>query len=426
MKKIAIIGSGFVGLGAAFKLVNSGYNITVFEKENDPGGLAGGFKLSHWQWSLERHYHHWFSNDHFILNLAKQINYLSVVKRPKSSVFISNLLYQLDSPYHVATFPKLDLANRIRMAAVLAFLRLNPFGVYLDNISAHDFLKAAMGDISYKMIWDPQLGNKFGEYKREVSLSWFWARIYKRTAKLVYPEGGFLSFAEALQEEIEKKGGKFTFGEEALAIRKEKDKLLVETKSGKEKFDVVIVTTPIRFFLKMVENLPAEYSAKLKKLQSLAAVNMVLRLRKPFLKDGTYWLSICKPKSKITAIVEHTNFIDKKFYGGEHLVYLGNYLKETDLRFQMNNQALLSYYDSMLRKINPSYKENLLGFEVFRNLDAQPIISVGYKKIIPPFKTPVSNLYLANMDQVYPWDRGTNYAVEVGEKAADAIMALKH
>jgi hypothetical protein len=30
-------------------------------------------------------------------------------------------------------------------------------------------------------------------------------------------------------------------------------------------------------------------------------------------------------------------------------------------------------------------------------------------------------LYFASMSQVYPWDRGTNFAVEIGRRAARMI-----
>ena len=33
-------------------------------------------------------------------------------------------------------------------------------------------------------------------------------------------------------------------------------------------------------------------------------------------------------------------------------------------------------------------------------------------------KTPIPGLYWASMSHVYPWDRGTNYAVEIGHKVA--------
>ena len=37
--------------------------------------------------------------------------------------------------------------------------------------------------------------------------------------------------------------------------------------------------------------------------------------------------------------------------------------------------------------------------------------------------TPVEGLLCANTTQVYPEDRGTNYAVRLGEEAARAVLA---
>ena len=56
--KIGIIGAGFTGLAAAYELVKNGDHVTVFERDNNPGGLALGFKEKKWQWTLEQHYHH--------------------------------------------------------------------------------------------------------------------------------------------------------------------------------------------------------------------------------------------------------------------------------------------------------------------------------------------------------------------------------
>jgi hypothetical protein len=41
---------------------------------------------------------------------------------------------------------------------------------------------------------------------------------------------------------------------------------------------------------------------------------------------------------------------------------------------------------------------------------------------MPSMETPIANLFLANIEQVYPWDRGTNYAIELGEKAAEMVL----
>ena len=69
--KIAIVGAGFTGLSAAFELSKKGHEVVIFEKDSNPGGLAIGFKEKPWNWSLEKHYHHWFSNDYEVINLAK-------------------------------------------------------------------------------------------------------------------------------------------------------------------------------------------------------------------------------------------------------------------------------------------------------------------------------------------------------------------
>lgn len=431
MKKIAIIGGGFTGLASALKLAESGFSVTVFEKEDKPGGLASGFKKNHWEWTLERHYHHWFANDHSAINLASKIGYSVISKRPKTSVFIDQEIYQLDSPFHVMTFSKLGLLERSRMASVLAFLKFFPFGTMFDSLKAPSFLEKTMGHKAYHLLWEPQMQNKFGKYKNEISLSWFWARIFKRTPDLLYPTNGYLDFAYALKKEIEKKRGKFYLKTAVSSVEKKAKKIIVtfskDNQVEKESYDLLLMTLPTFLLPKIVIGFPETFLNNLKGLRGLGAMNLVLRLKKRFLSDETYWLSICKNHAPVTAVVEHTNFMDKKHYGNEHLVYLGNYLEITDKRYLMKDDELLNFFDSFLRNFNKDYQKNLLGFEVFRDPFAQPIIDTGYRKRIPSFKTPIEGIYLCNMEQVYPYDRGTNYAIELGSKAADYfIKTLEH
>lgn len=423
--KIGIIGAGFTGLAAAYELQKKGHTVTVFERDQDPGGLAIGYKEKAWDWTLEKHYHHWFTNDHFVLNLAKEINHHIIIKRPKTSVFIKGKSYQLDSPQAILTFSQLPLVDRLRMSLVLGFLRFNPFWKPLEKINAIRFLSMTMGKKAFSLLWEPQLRNKMGKYAEEISLVWFWTRINKRTSSLAYPEGGFLTFAQHLAEEIKQQKGTFYFQSEIIELI-DSDKTTVKTKNkyGKEEifeFDRVIVTLPSFLFLKITPQLPDEYRNKLIKLRGLGASNMVLRLSQPFLTDGTYWLSICEKNSPVMVVVQHTNLIDKKHFNNEHLLYVGNYLEPTSPEFTMTKEELLKHYDSTLVKINPDYKNALINYEVFRAPFAQPIVPTNYSHLIPAFTTPLDHVYLANIEQVYPWDRGTNYAVELGQKIAAIV-----
>jgi len=49
-------------------------------------------------------------------------------------------------------------------------------------------------------------------------------------------------------------------------------------------------------------------------------------------------------------------------------------------------------------------------------------MGTNYTQLIPKHKTPIKNVYIANLDMVYPWDRGTNYAIKMGEDIANLIQ----
>jgi protoporphyrinogen oxidase len=420
--KIAIIGAGFTGLSAAFELLKKGHKVVVFEENSLPGGLALGYKEQDWRWSLEKHYHHWFTNDKSILSLAKEINFEVITKRPKTSVFVNNQIYQLDSPISVLSFPLLSLLERVRMTAVIGFLKLDPFWKPLEKYRASEILPKVMGRKAYEMIWEPLFINKFGDSANNISLAWFWARIKKRTPSLAYPKGGFLEFAKALTRKIEKNGGQVLFEAKITEIKEDgKISVVWQSKTGKENkelFDKAIVTLPSFLFMQITPQLPKSYKEKLQELKSLGATNLVLRLNKPFFNDNTYWLNVCDKKTPVMAIVEHTNYMDRKYYNQETLVYLGNYKSIDDKNYLMTKEEMLKMFDPYLKRINPSYANNIIDYKLFKNPFAQPIVPINYSKIIPAFRTPLKNVFLANIEQVYPWDRGTNYAVELGQKIA--------
>jgi len=423
---VGIIGAGFTGLAAGYYLSKKGHQVTIIEKEKSPGGLAIGYREEGWKWSLESHYHHWFTNDKSILSLAQEINHRVIIKRPKTSSFVEGNIYQLDSPLSLLRFPKLSFVDKIRTGLSLSLLKFNPYWKPLENFYAEPYLKKTMGEKAYKKIWEPLMKNKLGRHARYVSLAWFWARIYKRTPSLAYPEGGFLEFANHLENIIKKRGGIFYYNADVIRISSDKHPKIAykdsdNNKTNEKEFDTIIVTLPSPLFTKLTPSLPKLYSNKLNQIINIGAMNLILRLDKSFLSDGTYWLNMCDKNSSILAVVEHTNYMDRKNYNNEHIVYLGNYLEIADKKYSMSSHQLLDLYDPWLKKINPDYKKSLINYRLFRAPFAQPIIPLRYSKKVPGFKTPLKKVYLANIQQVYPWDRGTNYAVELGRKVTDII-----
>ena len=421
--KVGIIGAGFGGLAAAYTLSKHGFEVSVFEGEEIPGGLAIGFEKDNWKWGLERHYHHWFTNDHSVLNLAKQIGHKVVITRPKTSTFVNGKIYQLDSPISLLKFSEIPLVDRIRTGLVLAFLKFTPDWKTLEKITAKDFLLHFGGKETWKVLWEPLFIGKFQNFANKVPASWFWARIKKRTQSLAYPERGFLDFAKNLESRIRKSQGKFFYGSIVKEINKNKDKIILKTEKKVYKFDKVICTLPSPLFLNITKSLPRSYVNNFINLKGLGAVNLVLSLNKQFMTDGTYWLNINEIKHPYLAVVEHTNFMDKENYGNNHLIYVGNYLPHEHVYFNKEADDLIKEFLPFLQKINPDFRRDWINEAwVFKARFAQPVIPLNFSKNVPDFETPIKGLYLCNIQQVYPWDRGTNYAVENGEKVADMII----
>ncbi|MBM4402266.1 MAG: NAD(P)/FAD-dependent oxidoreductase [Candidatus Cloacimonetes bacterium] len=432
--KIAIIGAGFTGLTAAYELGKAGHKVTVFEKKNFAGGLAAGIKVKEgftsWRdfrgWDLEGFQHHFFVNDTEAFSLIDELGLNDKLLKlsPKTSILYKDKLYRFDTPLSLLTFPHLSVLKKSKLAAAIAFLKLNSNWRALETQTADAWWRKKVGEDVYKMIWEPLLQGKFGDYYSEINMAWFWARIKKRTQKLCYLKGGFQVLVDKLIKEIKKQGGKVRLDHQITRIETLPATSLLHIANGPEQgpFQKLIVTTPPLTLVELVPNLPADYKKWLSKLRGLGAQALILFLNKQFLTDGTYWLNVNDASYPFLSVVEHTNFIDPKHYGGSHIIYVGNYLPLEHPYMQMSKEELLKEFGPYLSRINQQFN-NLTMKQSFlvRAKFAQPIVPVNHSQNIPSLQTPIPNVYYASMSQVYPWDRGVNYAIEMGQRVARVI-----
>jgi protoporphyrinogen oxidase len=279
-------------------------------------------------------------------------------------------------------------------------------------------------------VWEFQLQGKFGDCYKEVNLAWFWARIYARTTQLAYFDGGFQAFIDALAHCLRNKQVTIHCNATVSQIRPLADgacELHFTAERPPQRFDQVLSTlgpTPMQH---MAPQLPAHYLTQLSKLRSLGAVVLTLALDRK-LTDNMYWISLPKREGiPLLAMVEHTNMIDPVHYAGDHLLYLGDYLPPDHRFFAMTAQELTAELAPYLTRFNPNFQPSwITGAWVHKAKYAQPTPPVGYLAMIPDLRTPLPGLYYASMSQVYPWDRGTNYAVELGRKVAKLMIADMH
>jgi protoporphyrinogen oxidase len=166
-------------------------------------------------------------------------------------------------------------------------------------------------------------------------------------------------------------------------------------------------------------------------LESIGAVCVVLALKQSLLTDGTYWLNLPATSSDkrtskfpFLALVEHTNWMDRARYGGDILIYCGDYVPADHEYFKMSDDEIVEQFTEALPKVNPDFSRDWIRKTwVWRAPYAQPIPGVNHSRKIPDLRTPLPGLYWASMSQVYPWDRGTNFSVEMGRNVAQRILS---
>jgi protoporphyrinogen oxidase len=287
-----------------------------------------------------------------------------------------------------------------------------------------------MGKRGYAEIWEPMLRGKFKNDFDKVNMAWFWARLAARTPRLGYVAGGFQTLIDALADAIRQKGGHVHLSAQVSQIARAQERIAVMLTRGTcVTYDRVLTTTSPRLLGEMVVNLPPAYKNDLVKLRSTSSVTLILALRHSILTDGTYWLNLPQGQGPdqfpCLSMVEHTNYQVSAHYGGDVIVYMGDYVKADAPQMHASAQELYDLYRPALLKVRPDFQDRWVKeMWAFRATYAQPVPEVNHSARVPQAGEPIlPNLYWASMHHIYPWDRGTNYAVELGQRVATAIHA---
>src|SRR2546423_5236856 len=261
----AILGGGALGLMAAYRLAEAGHSVMVFEQEKIPGGLAAGFRVGDdaeaW---LEKFYHHLFRTDKTAIKTIKELGLGDrlIWSHPRTVTLTGGEIHQLDSPFNLLLFPPLRFAERLRVFAVLAFLKLTS-SAPLEGKTADAWLRRWMGKQAYEVLFEPLFVSKFGALREQIAMPWFWARVHDRTTYLGYLRGGFQLVYERLVERISEKGGKVLLGTRVEKVEQlEDERWQVQTSQGTWTVDRVISTLPTRLTCRLIPALPEDYLAR--------------------------------------------------------------------------------------------------------------------------------------------------------------------
>ena len=431
-RTIGIVGGGVAGLTAAYRLLQAGHRVRLFEAGPSLGGLVRTFEVG--GEPLERFYHHIFTTDTAVVRLINEVgvNERLIWRPSKVGIFYGDRIYPFVTPLDLLRFTPVSLPDRVRLGLMGLWLRRQRDGARYENITATEWIRRFAGQRNLDVVWGPLLYGKFGEMGDQLVMTWLWNKFHLRFASrsgpfqkevLGYLLGSFGGWIEALIERVRALGGELNAGSPVKRIVSEGDRIGLETATGgggPQLFDAVVVTVANKIFQRIAPPLPESYAAKLEGVPYQDATCLVLALKRPL--SSTYWLTINDRSVPFLAIVEHTNLIEPERYGGQHVVYVSNYLHKDSPLLRMSIEEIWDLYLPHLKRINPEFDESWVNERwLFHGPDAQPVFTVGASGHIPEHRTPLPGLYLANMSQIYPQDRGQNYSILLGETIAEMV-----
>ena len=425
MARVVVVGAGAMGLAAAYRAAKDGHEVDVIEASPEPGGMAGHFDFG--GVSLERFYHFVCRTDLPTFALMEELGIAEKMRWRKTTMgYFDGGLHPWGDPVSLLRYPSLTLLEKMRYGLfALVCVRRNSWPA-IEHESAKDWIMRWCGRSIYDRFWKPLFDHKFYEYADNISAAWIWTRIRRigRSRKsmmeeqLGYIEGGSITLVNALIEGIKAHGGRVHLGTPAQQVTTANGRVTGVQAAGQTfAADAVICTTPTPLVSALVPDLPEDWKQRYESIHNIGVVCVIFKLARAVTPH--FWVNISVPDLEIPGIIEFSNL---RNVGGDAIVYVPYYMPVTHVKFSWPDDQLLAEAFACLQRINPLLQESdLRGTKVARLRYGQPICEPGFAAKIPPVKTPIEGLQIADTCFYYPEDRGIAESVRLGAEMARAV-----
>ncbi len=428
---VVIVGGGFTGLTAAYVLSKRGHTVKVVEADTTPGGLAGTFQFADGI-KLEKFYHHWFNNDVYVPELVDELGMTGdVITLPsRTGMYFNGRMWKLSTPLDLLRFAPLSFIDRIRLGLLVFQVRRIKDWRAIEHLSIREWLEPLCGKQIYKVVWEPLITSKFSIFAEAVNAVWMWKKLVLRGStrndkggeELAYFKGGFGRLAEALVAAIEKAGGEVSLGKRVSGVVVEGRQIkAIKTDQGEIAGRQFLFTPAFPIVADILDGVAERaWIEQLRRVRYLGNMCLVLRLKRSL--SDTYWLNVNDPGFPFVGVIEHTNFDAPANYDGSHIVFLSRYLPVEDPVWAYDDEQYVEFALQHLKRMFPEMDRSwIIEHRVWRAEYAQPVTERGYSQYVPGQETPFDNAFISNMAQIYPEDRGTNYAIREGRAVAGHI-----
>ena len=395
-------------MSAALALREAGHEVDVFQREADLGGLIATFDFDGVE--VEHFYHFLCTSDigYFKLCQALEISEYLRFRDVSTGFYYDGKPYNFYRPQDLLFFSGIPLTQRIRLGLFALETRARKQWEELDRIPAKDWLIERLGEEAYRVIWEPLLSLKFGDFHDQISAAWIGHRVHrvaKSRNKMGYLDGGTRRLLDGLRDRLEETGVRIHPSQPVARILAENGRVRGLGFEGHADFtcDRVVSTVPLTVLASLLPPGWEAYAAELNRIDYIGVVCVSLKLRRPV--SPHFWYNVHDDRIPFNGIIEYTN-LNPMPVQDCHIVYVPYYVATDQPTYTMHDEDAVRQSWEAVKVMNPALRdEDLLASHVARTPYAQAICPTGFLDLLPDHKAPLSGLRLLDSTFLYPEDR---------------------
>jgi len=426
-KHYVILGAGPMGLMTAMELLKAGHRVDIYERDDRIGGMSASFDFDGLE--IERYYHFICKTDFALFDLLAELDLSHALRwvDTRMGYFHKGKLQDWGNPIALLKFDGLGLVGKFRYGLhALRAKSIKDWRPY-DRLQAKLWIQKWIGRHAWDVLWKSLFELKLFEYSDNISAAWIGTRI-QRIAKsrrslmhesLGYLEGGSAVLLRAMKRFIEDRGGRIhlSTGIDRIVVRDGRVTGIVA--NGTERAcDAVLSTAPIQYLPRLAPDLPADLVDRISAIQNIPVACVILKLSQPLTRN--FWTNINEPGIEIPGLIEYSNLNPAC---GATIIYAPFYMPKTHPKWRHDNEQLIAEVIGYLGRINPAFRsEWVMASHCHRYEFAQTICPPGFYDMLPPMRTPVDGLFMADTAYYYPEDRSITESVQVARKLAMSAL----
>jgi len=418
--RVGVIGAGPAGLTAAYQLVKSGHEVTVFEASGEVGGMARSFEL--WGQRVDLGPHRFFSMDERVNRLWREVlgsNYRMVERQTRiyyrqrffdyplkiGNVFAN--LGPLDVGRCLAAYLREQLAPEHRADARETFEAwvVHGFGRRLYEMFFKSYSEKLWGipcteldaDFAAQRIKRFSLGQSV-----LAALGIGNARHKTLVDRFGYPTGGSGDLYQRMAGAIKAAGGSVLLATPVARVVTAAGKVTgVEFQDGTTcTLDHVVSTMPLTLLVKGLDAVPAAIAKAASQLRFRNTILVYLQVGAADL-FGDQWIYIHSADVAVGRITNFRNWVPELY--GEHastVLALEYWCYDEDAIWSEADQVLIQRAQDECRKIGLLGSRPVTAGHVVRVRRCYPVYARGYRTTLSPVIK-----YLQSIDNLWPIGR---------------------